>query len=138
MAGGAALGLTFGAGLWLWPVYAYNYNNDYHYHNTDDNEDVDYKVVCLCEKYQECGCDNNNNSTYYDSLFNGTAPHNTSTVQVIDEKGNHTIYINGTLPNGTTAADGTSAATGAMTTLAQSSGFLVAASIALASVWIGM
>lgn len=97
-------------------------------------------MTCLCEQYQECGCDDVNNSTYYESLFNGTQPRNTSNVQVVNVNGTKTIVINGTLPNGTTADDGTSsstsgAASGPLVTLVNASGYWVMVAVVAATVW---
>ncbi|KAJ5810542.1 uncharacterized protein N7503_002760 [Penicillium pulvis] len=143
-AGSSALGITpfllpvaavaFFPGLWYHPVYAYNYNHNYNYTNEDTNKNTSLPVSCLCEEYQECGCEDNNNSTYYKSLFNGTQPTNNSVVRVATVNGTEKIYINGTLANGTTAAD-SSAASGAMATMLQASGYWATAAIVLATVW---
>ncbi|KAI2792094.1 hypothetical protein POX_b02129 [Penicillium oxalicum] len=89
-------------GLWLAGAYAYSYNHPYYYNHNGRNDSL--PVTCLCEKYQECGCEDNNNQTYYQDLFNGTEPRNGSNVRVADVNGTKTILINGTLPNGTTAS----------------------------------
>jgi hypothetical protein len=104
--------------------------------NTHKNESL--PVVCVCQEYSECGCDNNNNSTYYESLFNGTVPKNSSVVRVVKVNGTETIYINGTLPNGTTEADSslnTSAASPMMTTLLHASGYWVTVALVVTAVW---
>ncbi|KAJ5631728.1 uncharacterized protein N7484_011828 [Penicillium longicatenatum] len=126
--------LAFFPGLWYHPAYMYNYNDSYHYVNEDNNKNSSLPVACLCEEYQECGCDENNNSTYYESLFNGTQPKNTSVVSVATVNGTEKIYINGTLANGTTAAD-SSAASAAMATMLQASGYWATAAVVLATVW---
>jgi len=58
-----------------------------------------------------CGCDDNGNSSYVQQLVgNGTdQPVNTSQLVVLPPLANGTqsAYVNGTLPNGTTAAGGT-------------------------------
>jgi hypothetical protein len=93
-------------------------------------------VVCLCEEHQECGCDDNNNSTYYESLFNGTQPKNTTVTRVVDVNGTEKIYINGTLPNGTTAADSSSSgAPASVQTLLNASGYWVTAAVVATAVW---
>lgn len=126
--------LAFWPGIWYHPVYAYDYNDDYQYHDDNTNKNTSLPVVCLCEEYQECGCSNNTNSSYYESLFNGTQPRNTSVVTVANVNGTEKIYINGTLANGTTAAD-SSAAPGAMGNLLHSSGHWVTIALVAAMVW---
>jgi hypothetical protein len=137
--------LAFFPGIWLWGAYAYPYNHPYYYHDNDNNKNESLPVQCLCEQYQECGCDDNNNSTYYESLFNGTQPRNTSVVRVANVNGTKTIIINGTLANGTTTDDGTSssstssstsgAAQGPLITLINASGYWVMVAVVAATVW---
>lgn len=139
--------LAFFPGIWLAGAYAYSYPHGYYYHNNDDNKNETLPVQCLCEQYQECGCDDNNNSTYYESLFNGTQPRNTSVARVVNVNGTKTIVINGTLANGTTADDGTSssddsttsstsgAAQGPLVTLINASGYWVMVAVVVATVW---
>ncbi|KAL1981693.1 hypothetical protein VTN96DRAFT_2307 [Rasamsonia emersonii] len=90
--------------LWLYDAYAYPWSRPYQYHNLTTNTDETLPVVCLCQEYSECGCDNNNNSTYVDSIL-GNNPTNSSVVWIATVNGTRTIFINGTLANGTTAAD---------------------------------
>ena len=104
--GGAALGIF--PGLWLGAAYAYPYSHQYNYHNssnasqpTGTNESL--PVTCLCQEYSACGCDDNNNSTYLDSIIgNGSySSLNSSLVNIANVNGTKTIVLNGTLPNGT-------------------------------------
>ncbi|EKV11349.1 putative glycine-rich protein [Penicillium digitatum] len=135
--GGAALG--FLPGLLLYSAYAYPYNQHYNYYNDNDRQNESLPIVCVCQEYSECGCDNNNNRTYYESLFNGTVPKNSSLVRVVDVNGTQTIYINGTLANGTTAADesstGTSSASGPVAMVLHASGYWVTVAVVVAAVW---
>lgn len=135
--------LAFFPGIWLFGAYSYPYTHPYYY-TDNNNRNQSLPVTCLCEQYQECGCDDTNNSTYYESLFNGTQPRNTSNVQVVNVNGTKTIVINGTLPNGTTADDGTSsstssstsgAASGPLVTLVNASGYWVMVAVVIATVW---
>jgi hypothetical protein len=66
-------------------------------------------VTCLCAAYSECGCDDNGNSTFLDSIIgDGSYSNlNLSLVNVANINGTSTILLNGTLPNGTTVAGGT-------------------------------
>ena len=84
-------------------------------------------VTCLCAMYAECGCDDNGNTTFLDSIIgDGTYSNlNLSLVNVADINGTSTIVLNGTLPNGTTAAGGTDDASGAARTLIEASGYWV-------------
>lgn len=133
-------------GIWLAGAYAYSYPHGYYYHDDNNNKNETLPVQCLCEQYQECGCDENNNSTYYESLFNGTQPRNTSIARVVNVNGTKTIVINGTLANGTTADDGTSSsdstttsstsgAQGPLVTLINASGYWVMVAVVVATVW---
>ncbi|KAL8825663.1 MAG: hypothetical protein Q9191_004278 [Dirinaria sp. TL-2023a] len=103
---GAGAGLVF-PGLWLYGAYAYNFDHPYHYHNasntTDPRNNETLPVTCLCDKYSACGCDDNGNTTYVDSLLgNGSSSDQNSTlVHVGNVNGTKTVVINGTLPNGT-------------------------------------
>jgi hypothetical protein len=88
--------LAFFPGLWLYGAYGYPWHNPVHYNNRTDNDtrtrNETLPVLCLCQEYSVCGCDDNGNSTFVAELLgNGTK----------------TAVINGTLPNGTTASGGT-------------------------------
>jgi hypothetical protein len=100
---------AFFSGLWLYPVFAYPYTNYFSFHNASSNKNESKPVTCLCEEYSECGCDDNSDQTYINDLIgNGSyAALNRSLVTVADINSTSTILINGTLPNGTTAAGGT-------------------------------
>jgi len=143
--------LAFYPGIWLYGAYAYPYSHPYTFrnrtaHNTtnttttttrDLHFDIEIRqdtglietknVTCLCAMYEECGCDDNGNSTFLDSLIgDGSYSNlNLSLVNVADINGSSTIILNGTLPNGTTAAGGTDDAfdSAAMRTIIQASGF---------------
>jgi len=113
----SAAGLAFFPGLWLYGAYEYPYSHPYTFYNrtapasgtntTGMNETK--PVTCLCAAYEECGCDDNGNTTFLDSLIgDGTYSElNQTLVTVADVNGTSTIVINGTLPNGTTSSGGT-------------------------------
>ena len=98
-------------GPWLFGAYYY------HYRITFANRTLTNKthssgvnqtrtLGCLCQKYQVCGCDQNDDSRYVDDLI-GTGAYgalNHSLITVTKFKGAPTILVNGSLPNGTTAA----------------------------------
>jgi hypothetical protein len=71
-------------------------------------------VTCLCAQYAVCGCDDNSDTSFLDSIIgNGDySTLNKSLVQVADINGTSTIVLNGTLPNGTTGSGGTEDANG--------------------------
>ncbi|KAJ5698238.1 hypothetical protein N7462_000243 [Penicillium macrosclerotiorum] len=128
-----ATALAFFPGVWLWSVYAYPFGHPYYYAHDNKNESI--PVTCLCEEYQECGCDDNNNSTYYTSLLNGTQPRNTSNVRVVTVNGTEKMYINGTLANGTTVDDGTTSGAPAFITLLNASGYWVMVAVVAVTVF---
>ena len=93
--------LAFFPGIWLHGAYAYPYSHHYEYYHENDSKNESLPVVCVCQEYQPCGCDDNDDSSYYECIFNGTQPTNTSDIRVVNANGTEKIYINGTLPNGT-------------------------------------
>jgi hypothetical protein len=112
--GGAAL-LLIMPGLWLYSVYPYHFNNPYRFYNQSmQNEtfpngtNMSLPVTCLCQEYQVCGCDENDDQTYLKDLIgNGSyAALNKTLVTVSDVDGKQTLVLNGSLPNGTTAPGG--------------------------------
>jgi len=139
-------------GLWLYGAYSYPYHNPYGYYNrsarrnhTNTRRDVVYAeltslvsrqddtganetkpVDCLCAPYVSCGCDDNGDTTFLDSLIGdgSYAGLNKSLINVVDINGTSTIVLNGTLPNGTTVADpsATEDVTGSGSTTTSSTG----------------
>jgi hypothetical protein len=84
-------------------------------------------MECLCGRYQECACDPNNQTDYMTSIAN-----NNSIARVANVDGQEKLVVNGTLPNGTTAA---SAATSYRQSLLELSGYWVAAATVIYAVW---
>jgi hypothetical protein len=128
-------------GLWLYDVYSYPYSNLYTFHNESAKINQTKPVICLCQEYCECGCDENTNSTFMnDILGDGSyTTLNRSLVTVGIVNGTSTIIINGTLPNGTTASGGSvSANTGGSLRLGLSSslGYLIVIGTVLAAVFV--
>jgi hypothetical protein len=120
-------------GIWLYNVYPYHYNNPYRFYNrtatnntrtTRDlftrqdagGENQTLPVLCLCEQFLVCGCDENTDQSYIDDLVgNGSyAALNKSVVTVSDVNGTRTLVLNGSLPNGTTAPGGVDDAAAAL------------------------
>lgn len=101
--------LAFFPGIWLYSsVWAYPYGAPYYWYHNGQNRTSN--VTCVCQRYQVCGCDPTDNSTFLDQVIsNGTGqPVNSSLVRTVDYgNGTADTYINGSLPNGTTASGGT-------------------------------
>lgn len=93
--------------------------------DTDTGANQTKPVDCLCAAYAECGCDDNGNTTFLDSLIGdgSYSSLNLSLVNVVDVNGTSTIVLNGTLENGTTTSGGTEDADGAAVR-AKSSGYV--------------
>ena len=129
--GGAALG--FFPGLWSYGAYVYPYSHPYNFHNDTSSQNETFPIECLCAQYSACGCDDNNNSTYLNSIIgNGTASDKSSTlVHIGNVNGTQTIIVNGTLPNGTDTTSGAAARH-----IVENSGFWVVGAIVGATVWL--
>lgn len=130
LVGGAALALM--PGLWLYSVYPYYYHTPYRFYNRtanateNNNNNNDARsiivrqsggqqganetlpVVCLCQEYSVCGCEENTDQAYLDDLIgNGSyAALNKSLITVSRNESGKMLVLNGTLPNGTTAPGG--------------------------------
>lgn len=131
---GAALGAV--GGVWLYGAYAYNYDHPYNFHNDTSKQNETLPIECLCAKYSACGCDNNDNSTYLNSIINnGSASDENSTlVHTGIVNGTKTLIINGTLPNGTSNATASSGAVSRQ--LAETSGVWMMGALVGAAVWL--
>lgn len=57
-------------------------------------------------------------------------------VRVVNVNGTEKIYINGTLPNGTTVADSSASSASVRGTLLQASGYWVTAAVVAGAVWV--
>ncbi|KAI1118999.1 hypothetical protein F5Y14DRAFT_118167 [Nemania sp. NC0429] len=138
LAGAALGGVAFLGIAFLYGAYSYPYTHPYSYHNVTTNKNETKPVVCLCDPYSTCGCDENSNQTYVDSILgNGSYQAlNHSLVAVAENQTTKqsTIYINGVLPNGTTASGGTEDpnAANSMIALARAAGWWPAATMAFA------
>jgi len=101
--GAGALGFLGGA--WIVGAYMYPYNNPYRFYNASSKLNETKNINCLCQQYQVCGCDDNDDQNHLKSIVGDGDPSkfNSSLIKVADYNGNSTIFLNGTLPNGTTA-----------------------------------
>lgn len=106
-------------GLWLYGIYSYPYTHPYTFVNQTavnstypNGVNQTRPIICLCQEYSVCGCDDNTDTQYLGDLIgNGSyAGLNKTLVTVAEVNGTTTIVINGTLPNGTTASGGTDSA----------------------------
>lgn len=104
----AAPALAFG-GLWAYGAYAYPYSSPYSFRNASRNNATNESipVQCWCAQYQVCGCDDNGDRAYLDSIVGNGTGLNQTLARVANLNGTDTLVINGTLPNGTTASGGT-------------------------------
>lgn len=133
------LGISYLAhGAWVYP-----YTHQYYYHNATTDMNETKPVICVCDPYNPCACDDNGNQTYFNSVIgNGSYDglnHTLVTIAQNDTTKKLTIYINGEEPNGTTAAGGTDApdsAGASMMALAQAAGWWPAATMAFALAFI--
>jgi hypothetical protein len=116
------------SGIWLYSVYPYYYNDPYKIFNRSatkiDSDRHDFvttrvrqetqganetlPVICLCQQFLVCACDENHNQQYINELVgNGSyAALNKSLVIVSGINGTKTLVLNGSLPNDTTAPGG--------------------------------
>ena len=138
VAGGAAVGFLGGAYL-AHGAYMYPYAHQYHYHNATTDKNETKPVVCVCGQYEECSCDDNGDDEYFRSVIGDGSYENLnkSIVDVVknDTDGRTYIYIDGSLPNGTTAAGGDEDPSGGsdgLTALLRAAGWWPVVSTALA------
>ncbi|KAI0509114.1 hypothetical protein F5B22DRAFT_373193 [Xylaria bambusicola] len=138
LTGAAIGGIGFLGVSYLYGAYAYPYYHHYYYHNATTDMNETKPVICVCDPYDTCTCDDNGNQTYFNSVIgNGSYEglnHTLVTIAKNDTTGNLTIYINGQVPNGTTAAGGTEdpSAANSMIALAKAAGWWPAATMAFA------
>ncbi|GKT64608.1 hypothetical protein ColTof4_07003 [Colletotrichum tofieldiae] len=136
LVGGAAL--AFWPGLWLAGAHMYPYSHPYRYYNETARENQTKAVLCGCAEDLPCGCEENNATDYMNSLlgngsYNGL---NKTVVNIGEVNGTETILINGTLPNGTTAAGGDEeVGSAAFRTAVETLGFWPVAVVVLATVF---
>lgn len=98
---GAAL--AFWPGMWLYGANMYHYNDRYRFHNATTDEEEELPVICACDPYNPCGCEENNSTEYVQALIGDGSYRdlNQSLVTVAEVNGTKTLLVNGTLMNGT-------------------------------------
>ncbi|TGZ77685.1 hypothetical protein EX30DRAFT_180466 [Ascodesmis nigricans] len=107
--GVGALAVIF-PGIWLYGAYAYNYPHRARY-NRSSNDTI--PVICVCQEYSVCGCDENYNETFIEDMYrNATGNGEPKLARISDVNGTRTLVVNGTLENGSTAASGPASGAG--------------------------
>ena len=116
-------------GLWLYGAYVYDYPRNYTYHNSTTNKNETHPVKCACAQYVECGCNQvgDGQTKYINNIANNASMAVRSNVNGVE-----VLFINGTLPNGTTAA---SSATGIRQGLVEMSGWWVVIAGVVYTAW---
>lgn len=104
---GAGAALAFWPGLWLYGAYMYPYSHHHSYYNASSKQNETKPVTCGCDPYLVCGCDENGDPQFLSDIVGNGTNLNSTLVAVGTVDGVQRILINGTLPNGTTAAGGT-------------------------------
>ncbi|KAI9718832.1 MAG: hypothetical protein M1828_006521 [Chrysothrix sp. TS-e1954] len=112
--GGIAPFFLAGAALAFFPALAigaaiYDEPNTVTYLNETTNKNETSHVKCACNRYEECGCAGNEDHDYVQRLI-GNGSYAALMENNVVKIPNGTLYIDGTLANGTTASGGTSAA----------------------------
>jgi len=101
----------------------YHYNAPYRFYNASSRQNETKPVTCGCLPEQVCGCDENNDPQYLSDIVGNGTNLNSTLVSVAAVEGVQRIIINGTLPEGTTAAGGSDSAGASMRMLLQNAGF---------------
>lgn len=133
---GGALGA--GAGLYAGShfsngAYSYPYTAPVTFYNQTSMRNETHPITCLCGRYQECGCDDNTDPAYIESVVgNGSYAAQMAPGSTWQANNNGTIYIDGTLDNGTTASGGTNAAGGRRSIMEVAGWWAVAAAVGCA------
>lgn len=112
---GIAPFFLIGAALAFWPIvflhgaYIYPFSHPYTYFNVTTGQNETKPVNCLCAAFQVCGCDDNEDPAWISSLIGdgSYAQLNKTLINPVLINGTSSIFIDGTLPNGTTAPGGT-------------------------------
>jgi len=116
-------GIGVGAAFWVAGSYMYHYNAPYRFYNQSSRQNETKPIDCGCLPELVCGCDENNDPQYLSDIVGNGTNLNATLVSVATVDGVQRIIINGTLPEGTTAAGGDDSAGAGMRVLLQSAGF---------------
>lgn len=118
-------GLAFWPAIWLHGAHLYHYPHNQTYYNQTAQQNQTKPVLCGCDPEEECGCDENNSTDYWQTVVGNGANYDRSVLNVGNVNGTETLLLNGSLPNGTTAPGGTedANAAGGYRTLVEALGF---------------
>jgi len=116
-------GIGVGAAFWIAGSYMYHYQTPYRFYNHSSQRNETKPIDCGCLPDLVCGCDENNDPQYLSDIVGNGTNLNATLVSVATVEGVQRIIINGTLPEGTTAAGGSDSAGAGMRILLQSAGF---------------
>jgi len=98
-------------GLLAYGAYSYPYSHPYSFRNlshTNTTENQTIPVNCLCGQYQPCGCDDNDDREFLDSIVGNGTGLDPNIAQVVRVNGTDTLAIDGTLSNDTSSSTDTS------------------------------
>lgn len=127
--GGAALGLGIGLGAGALAYGAYNYDLDRAtYYNETAMAQQTSSVKCYCARYQPCSCDRSDDEGAYVESLIGNGSYAAMQENKVTKISNNTLYIDGSLTNGTTQ----NAAVGKQGLLSQTAPLALAAALGVA------
>jgi hypothetical protein len=113
----------------------YPYGAPYGFYNRTSRRNETKPVTCLCQEYQPCGCDDNQDSQFLNQTIGDGSNLNGTLVRVATVNGTDTIFLNGTLPNGTTAPGGEGAGMSLRGQTLQSMGWALIGTLVAAAMW---
>jgi hypothetical protein len=129
--------LAFFPGIWLYGAYMYPYSHPYGFYNSSSRRNETKKVNCLCQQYSVCGCDDNDDKSYLSSVVGNGTNLNSTLIRAATVNGTDQLFLNGTLPNGTTASGGSdSAAMGMQGKAIETLGWCLVGSFIAAATWL--
>jgi len=138
---GAGIGVLAFYPLLAWPhgAYFYPYAHPYGFYNRTSGRNESKPVQCACDPDVECGCDDdgtNTTTTVLNEMIGDGDPKKLNATEVM--VANNTIFINGTLPNGTadTSEDGSDSGSAGMRFLLQNVGWWPVVATVCAAVFI--
>ncbi|KAH8752758.1 hypothetical protein F5883DRAFT_432946 [Diaporthe sp. PMI_573] len=78
--------IAFWPGVWHPLPYLYPHEQPWYYHNQTSDRDEIKPVLCACAPYQVCGCDDNGDQAYIDSIIgNGSYGSLNHSIVCLDE-----------------------------------------------------
>ncbi|KAL8766139.1 MAG: hypothetical protein Q9209_006979 [Squamulea sp. 1 TL-2023] len=137
-------------GIWLYGAYNYPYTHGYSYRNRtrranntedrllrrQDDQNVTLPVTCLCAMYSACGCDDNDDQSYLDSVIGDGTNLNASLVHIGPVNGTEIIALNGTLPNSTDSESESDTSDDSSSSTAASSAASMQQILEMSGIWV--